>query len=96
MFESRATDGTKAAALDVKTSWSRALRLARIEGFRFHDLRHTFASHFVMKNGNIFALAEILGHSNPLITLKRYTHLSPQFIAEQRKTMDRTFTSDAK
>ena len=62
-----------AAARDVKTAWSRALRLARIDGFRFHDLRHTFASRFAMKGGNLYALAQILGHSNPKMTLDRYT-----------------------
>jgi hypothetical protein len=36
---------------------------------RFHDLRHSFASHFAMKGGNIYALAKILGHSSPKMTL---------------------------
>lgn len=84
-----------AAARDVKTAWRRSLRLARIDGFRFHDLRHTFASRFAMKGGNLYALAQILGHSNPKMTLDRYTHLSPEFINEQRRVMDRTFSGSA-
>jgi len=73
---------------ETKTPWTPVLRLAKIDDFRFHDLRHTFASHFAMKGGNIYALAKILGHSNPKITLDRYAHLSPEFIQEQRRVMD--------
>lgn len=44
---------------------------------RFHDLRHTFASHWMMSGGCIFRLSKILGHSNVAITQKVYAHLSP-------------------
>jgi len=91
VFESEAADGTKAPALDVKTAWRKALLRARIEDFHFHDLRHTMASHFAMKGGNLYALAKILGHSNPKITIDRYSHLSPEFVQEQRRVMDRTY-----
>lgn len=43
---------------------------------RFHDLRHTFASHFMMKGGNIYDLQKILGHSTIGMT-ERYAHLIP-------------------
>jgi site-specific recombinase XerD len=49
---------------------------AGIRKIRFHDLRHTFASHFVMKGGNIYDLQRLLGHSN-IKTTERYAHLSP-------------------
>jgi integrase len=88
LFESAARDGSLAPVSDVKKAWRRALRRARIEDFHFHDLRHTFASHFAMKGGNIYALAKILGHSSPKMTLDRYAHLSPEFVNEQRKVMD--------
>jgi integrase len=92
VFESRRRDGSKAPASQIKTAWRRALRLARIEGFRFHDLRHTFASHFAMRRGDLYALAKILGHSNPKITLDRYAHLSPEFVHAQRSIMDGMYT----
>lgn len=44
---------------------------------RFHDLRHTFASHWMMKGGDLFKLQRILGHSDTKMT-QRYAHLSPQ------------------
>lgn len=46
-----------------------------------HVLRHTFASHFVMKGGNIVTLQKILGHSSLTMTL-RYAHLSPDHLSE--------------
>jgi len=89
VFQSQSREGKSAPARDIKKSWRKALVDARIDDFRFHDLRHTFASHFAMKGGNIYALAKILGHKNPKITIDRYAHLSPQFVAEQRAVMDR-------
>jgi hypothetical protein len=41
-----------------------------------------------MKGGNLYALSQILGHSNPKMTLDRYTQLSPEFISEQWSVMD--------
>jgi len=51
-----------------------ACKRAGITGFRFHDLRHTFASWFLMRTLDMKALQEILGHSDPKMTNK-YAHL---------------------
>lgn len=42
----------------------------------FHDLRHTFASHWMMNGGDLFKLQRILGHQDSKMT-QRYAHLSP-------------------
>jgi integrase len=89
VFESRDRESNPAPVSDVKNSWWTALTQARIEDFCFHDLRHTFESHFAMKDGNIYALAVILGHANPKMTLDRYANLSPEYIRSQRAVMDR-------
>ena len=62
---------------DIKTSFKASLRRAGIEDFRFHDLRHTFASHFVMRGGSLKELQEILGHKTMTMTM-RYAHLSQE------------------
>jgi len=59
----------------VKKPFETALRKAAITEFRFHDLRHTFASHFIMNGGDVLALKEILGHSS-LKMVERYAHLA--------------------
>ena len=46
-----------------------------------HVLRHTFASHFMMRGGNILVLQKILGHANLVMTM-RYAHLSPEHLQE--------------
>lgn len=48
---------------------------------RFHDLRHTFASHFMMKGGDLWKLKKILGHKSIAMT-ERYSHLSPAAFGE--------------
>ncbi|WP_081065724.1 tyrosine-type recombinase/integrase [Burkholderia multivorans] len=49
-----------------------------------HVLRHTFASHFTMRGGNILALQRILGHQSLTMTM-RYAHLSPDHLEEARR-----------
>lgn len=58
-----------------------ALVRAQLPRMRVHDLRHVFASHFVMGGGDIFTLQRILGHSTPQLTSDTYAHLSPRHLA---------------
>jgi integrase len=60
----------------------KASQRAGVRKIRFHDLRHTFASHFIMRGGNIFTLSEILGHSSVEMTSKRYAHLSKEYLED--------------
>ncbi|MBI2071322.1 MAG: tyrosine-type recombinase/integrase [Elusimicrobia bacterium] len=67
--------------------FDQALTRAGIRDFRFHDLRHTFASHFIMKTQDLPALQKILGHASPMMT-QRYAHLATGHLAVNMAKFD--------
>ena len=59
----------------IREAWDHALLVAKIENFRFHDLRHTCASYLAMNGATLAEIAEVLGHKT-LQMVKRYAHLT--------------------
>ena len=66
---------------NINSSWEAICDAADLENFRFHDLRHTFASRLVMVGVDLNTVRELLGHSDIRMTL-RYAHLAPDKLAE--------------
>jgi integrase len=60
--------------------WRPAVRAAAIPDFRFHDLRHTFASRLTMTPGVDLSTIERAGGWKTPIIVQRYAHLSPDHI----------------
>lgn len=65
----------------ITHAWKAAIKLSKIQGFRFHDLRHTFASRLVMAGVPLNTVRELMGHSDIAMTL-RYAHLAPGNLQE--------------
>jgi len=60
----------------VDCAFKGALRRSKLTSFRFHDLRHSAASHMLMSGANLKEVQEFLGHSN-IRTTMRYAHVTP-------------------
>ena len=66
--------GAKLTRID--TAWSKLVKRANLNDFRFHDLRHHFASRLVQSGIDLNTVRDLLGHADLEMVL-RYAHLSP-------------------
>lgn len=60
---------------------TQAKRAAKLPGFGWHTLRHTFCSHLMMLGANVRVIQELAGHAD-LATTLRYLHLAPNNTAD--------------
>ncbi|MGZ3604700.1 MAG: tyrosine-type recombinase/integrase [Thermodesulfobacteriota bacterium] len=70
-----------------------ALDRTGITDFRFHDLRHTFASNLVMAGVKIEKVQKLMGHKMIGMT-QRYAHLAPGYLMESVKVLDRVMAQN--
>lgn len=71
----------------IRDAWESALKRAKIEDFRFHDLRHTNASYLAMNGATLAEIAEVSGHKT-LAMVKRYAHLTQNHVSSVVERMN--------
>jgi integrase len=72
---------------NFKTAWGHVLEQARIAAFRWHDLRHHFASRLVQAGVPLNTVRDLLGHASVAMSL-RYAHLAPDQRCEAVAKLD--------
>ncbi len=74
-------EATQKPFVTITRAWYRLRAKAGIENLRVHDLRHSFASFLVNGGRSLYEVQQILGHSDPKVTM-RYAHLSTKALQE--------------
>lgn len=77
---------------DSNTAWRAALKRAGIDDFRFHDLRHTWAS-WLIQSGVPLSVLQEMGGWESIEMVRRYAHLAPNHLTEHAKQIDAIFDS---
>ena len=72
--------------VDPKRAFAATLKASGIKDFRWHDLRHTFASWWVQGGGDLYRLSRVLGHST-LQMSARYGHLRTDDLHDELRTL---------
>jgi integrase len=85
---------TGAMLTNVKKAWAGVLKEANIENFRWHDMRHDFASRLVMSGVDLFRVQKLMGHSDISMTL-RYAHLATSDLQKTISLLDPEPTTKA-
>lgn len=91
-------DGSKTPTVrkmrvDDQRAWNAACRRAGIEDFRFHDLRHTWAS-WLIQSGVPLSVLQEMGGWESIEMVRRYAHLAPNHLTEHAKQIDSIFSDD--
>ncbi len=79
--------GNRLTRQAILHSFKRACRKAGIQDFRFHDLRHTFASWLVQNGVDLYRVQRLLGHKTGEMT-RRYAHLAPDNLRTAVRVLD--------
>lgn len=80
--------GTRITDTNLGRAFRNALKKAKIEGFRFHDLRHTFASRCAQGGVDLSIVQKYLGHKDPRM-VQRYSHHSIESLRKGIEVLER-------
>ncbi len=84
--------GTKILDRNLRRGFYDALKRAEIDDFRFHDLRHTFATRLAQAGIDLYKIAKLLGHKTIAMT-QRYSHHYPESLRDGVKVLDMFITN---
>jgi integrase len=87
-------DGSQVKETAIQRHFKRACKKAGIEDFRFHDLRHTFASWLVQSGVDLYSVQRLLGHKEFKMT-QRYAHLAPENLKNAISVLNDTFRTQS-
>ncbi len=91
VFVISGADGEDVSVRSYQRTFELLLRRAGIKQRGFHALRHTFATRAAELGMDVKTLSEIMGHTNPTLTLKRYTHSLSAHKAEMMDKLGKAF-----
>jgi len=69
-------------------NFARLVKRAGLQGVRFHDLRHTFASLMLLRGAKPKVISEALGHSSVAFTMDVYSHILPGMQSDAMALLD--------
>jgi integrase len=91
----RTSNGSEYVCQGRYSRWfERAIKATSVPNFKWHDLRHTFASRLVMQGASVYEVQVLLGHKTAAMT-ERYAHLSPEHLRSTVNLLDRFGTKVA-
>jgi integrase len=89
-------DGSMITPIYISQQWARRVGKTKLARIRFHDLRHTHATHLLAGNIHPKIASERLGHSKVSITLDLYSHVIPGMQEDAAAMVDAAVKSAAK
>ncbi len=84
-------NGTMIIGRNLQRAFCKALEKAKIKEFRFHDLRHTFATRLVQSGIDLYTVAKLLGHKDIRMT-QRYAHHCPESLRSGVEVLQKFIT----
>ncbi|HHQ6022695.1 TPA: site-specific integrase [Enterobacter hormaechei subsp. steigerwaltii] len=84
------TPAVRKMRVDDNVAWRIGLERAGIEDFRFHDLRHTWAS-WLIQSGVPLSVLQEMGGWESIEMVRRYAHLAPNHLSEHARKIDAIF-----